>query len=517
MLIIMLASLVGAASSAQEVRGTSRAADSVEDGEGAAEARSLDHRQLSDGECLTTCYGYSCDYWSYTCAELESAYGCDCTNCYCGVFPSGSPTHTVEPSVSPAPTIQSFPLLVTGSCVDDINDIYTPVRTTRDGRWYFQGVSNGGVLYFDRDCDGGTYDGVDRWIFDFAGTQVSTTAESDLDGSGDCSYQGRINDDGAQPPLGTNMWRVDCGGWTYRNLTITQTTLPPTASPTVTAEPSVSPAPTEAPTDVPTAGPSISSVPTMMCVDTDNGAADPYGDACDTYIIYPGWCGNYDDSDFSSSDMCCACGGGAGSAFPTQAPTTPGPTSSPIEVAAYPALRMSVAAMGEGEVLRLTVATDITFPNDIDIEGDRIVHLFGDAAASRPMLSGGGTTRFFQVWFGAALELRHFVLADGYAQDDGTYYSDDRAKGGAILVYESTLVLIGCVLRSCFSGYYVSDLWDCSSRDKVPYSLVAWNVGWRTCHRVEPCRWVVHQSRFNRPRFWTTRPTTTCVPCLRTT
>ncbi len=49
------------------------------------------------------------------------------------------------------------------------------------------------------------------------------------------------------------------------------------------------------------------------CVDTDNGAVDPYGDDCAAYNAFPSWCGNYDDDDFSSLDMCCVCGGGTGS------------------------------------------------------------------------------------------------------------------------------------------------------------------------------------------------------------
>jgi len=47
------------------------------------------------------------------------------------------------------------------------------------------------------------------------------------------------------------------------------------------------------------------------CVDTDNGATDPYGDGCDAYNNYPSWCGNYNDDDFVSEDMCCICGGGS--------------------------------------------------------------------------------------------------------------------------------------------------------------------------------------------------------------
>jgi hypothetical protein len=46
------------------------------------------------------------------------------------------------------------------------------------------------------------------------------------------------------------------------------------------------------------------------CVDTDDGAADSYGDTCAEYVDWPSWCGGYDDDDFDSMSMCCACGGG---------------------------------------------------------------------------------------------------------------------------------------------------------------------------------------------------------------
>jgi secreted trypsin-like serine protease len=51
--------------------------------------------------------------------------------------------------------------------------------------------------------------------------------------------------------------------------------------------------------------------PPSSCTDTDNGATDPYGDACDDYVGNAGWCGGFDDSDFSSNEMCCACDGGS--------------------------------------------------------------------------------------------------------------------------------------------------------------------------------------------------------------
>jgi len=46
------------------------------------------------------------------------------------------------------------------------------------------------------------------------------------------------------------------------------------------------------------------------CVDTDNGATDSYGDGCAGYTSSPSWCNGYDDDDFISGEMCCACGGG---------------------------------------------------------------------------------------------------------------------------------------------------------------------------------------------------------------
>eukprot|EP00964_Phaeocystis_antarctica_P104794 scaffold69889_cov63-Phaeocystis_antarctica.AAC.1 len=57
---------------------------------------------------------------------------------------------------------------------------------------------------------------------------------------------------------------------------------------------------------------------TAVCVDLDNGAVDPYNDACSDYIGNTHWCTNYDDDDFTSGTMCCACDGGEERAAPTQ-------------------------------------------------------------------------------------------------------------------------------------------------------------------------------------------------------
>ena len=43
------------------------------------------------------------------------------------------------------------------------------------------------------------------------------------------------------------------------------------------------------------------------CSDTDKGALDSFGDGCTWYSTHPDGCGLYDDDDFSSIQMCCAC------------------------------------------------------------------------------------------------------------------------------------------------------------------------------------------------------------------
>ena len=48
-------------------------------------------------------------------------------------------------------------------------------------------------------------------------------------------------------------------------------------------------------------------MPFIECKNTDNGATDRDGDGCDYYDNNPDGCGNYDDEDFKSKEMCCAC------------------------------------------------------------------------------------------------------------------------------------------------------------------------------------------------------------------
>ena len=45
------------------------------------------------------------------------------------------------------------------------------------------------------------------------------------------------------------------------------------------------------------------------CADTDGTALDEVNAGCSEYHTNTDWCGDWDDADFFSMTMCCACGG----------------------------------------------------------------------------------------------------------------------------------------------------------------------------------------------------------------
>ena len=50
------------------------------------------------------------------------------------------------------------------------------------------------------------------------------------------------------------------------------------------------------------------TVPSSVeCVDTDNGATGGHGVDCAYFTRFPSNCGHFDDDDFVSGQMCCAC------------------------------------------------------------------------------------------------------------------------------------------------------------------------------------------------------------------
>merc|ERR1712048_579334 len=53
-----------------------------------------------------------------------------------------------------------------------------------------------------------------------------------------------------------------------------------------------------------------SSVCQDACRDTAHGALDLRGNDCGFYLGAKDRCGSYDDPNFTSTEMCCSCGGG---------------------------------------------------------------------------------------------------------------------------------------------------------------------------------------------------------------
>ncbi|EOD29606.1 hypothetical protein EMIHUDRAFT_113645 [Emiliania huxleyi CCMP1516] len=138
------------------------------------------------------------------------------------------------PSLPPSPP-QPLPppLMFTGGCalrssaLDNVE--YVAVGYTYSGAPYFRDTSSSYYIYWDPTCNdtGSTA----RWIVD--DDVPSTTASSDLDGDGKCSYWAHIDsDDSSSPPLGTATWRVYCdGSWTDNDLTLAFLSPPPPAPP----------------------------------------------------------------------------------------------------------------------------------------------------------------------------------------------------------------------------------------------------------------------------------------------
>ena len=151
--------------------------------------------------------------------------------------PLSAPTAVPFPAPTPAPTPSPVIFIeVTGACSyneGSINDIYASIGRTADGRAYYKGQTNGRFLYFDAACGGG-FTIYPRWIFD--SDEPSTSASTDLDMDGECSYYGRISYDGVDPPLGANSWAIFCSsGLTWTELTLTSNQLT-SSNATLTAE-----------------------------------------------------------------------------------------------------------------------------------------------------------------------------------------------------------------------------------------------------------------------------------------
>ena len=110
------------------------------------------------------------------------------------------------------------------------------------------------------------------------------------------------------------------------------------------------------------------------CDDLDGGATDPYGDGCGAYWQNLDWCGGFDDSDFSSDAMCCACGVGLGETGVSSASSS-----------------------------------------------DTSAAVFGATGATLSVSSAAGYARLFYVAGGASLALRSLTITGGRGATGGAF------------------------------------------------------------------------------------------------
>jgi len=189
---------------------------------------------------------------------------------------------------------------------------------------------------------------------------------------------------------------VDVPG-TAEHMATVLPTVSPTAAPAVpTAAPTAAPtvAPTAAPTATPTAAatpaPSEAAALPASCVDSPGAATNLNGAQCGMFESYPFMCqyaaAYYDDGDFTSGDMCCACGGGVLAAAPTAAPA-----AAPVPPA--PALAPSRAPTSAAPTpvpTPLPVSTTLTADVDPGATSLMVASTSGLGVGDELLLSGGG-------------------------------------------------------------------------------------------------------------------------------
>ena len=147
----------------------------------------------------------------------------------------GSHAQAPAPPASPQLTANPDTVLLSGICsrYDDYNGVYTLQGTTANGAPHYRHTNGGRSIYYDLDCSNNGH--AARWIIDQG--FPDPTLSSDLDGDGACRYIGRLSSTSLTPPLGTNAWRVNCGGWADHDLTLQIYTRPPSLPPAPPASP----------------------------------------------------------------------------------------------------------------------------------------------------------------------------------------------------------------------------------------------------------------------------------------
>ena len=289
-------------------------------------------RELLTFGCAPSCYGSSCDSWSNTCAELELAYGCDCSGCDCPVTPA------VDDDICSA-TCQgeTCDYWVAGDWGYTCSQIEDEMGCDCTGcRCYSSSECYDG----DTCCDtnGDHSDQLGEGCADYDATWCGSFDDSDFSSNEMCCRCGGGSLPEAQNSNTEEACLATCGGFTCDYWVMSgyscgnmeadygcdcggcvchQVCDDPTSCYGYSCDywltlgsfqgcPAV-----ENQLGCDCSGCSCwNGIYTTGCADTAGGATDPYGDGCTVYAAFPLWCGGYDDSDFLSLEMCCACGGG---------------------------------------------------------------------------------------------------------------------------------------------------------------------------------------------------------------
>ena len=379
-------------------------------------------RQLTSGSCPNTCYSRTCDFWSaaanggWTCAENEASYGCDCSGCTCA--------NDVDDDSS---TADDAPDADDSGTADDAPDAGDSGNNDDACASSCYGVS----------CD--DWETYTCFQLEYNGCDCSGCECPNDSTSADCGADCCDSSNGALDSYGTgcevyNVYPEWCGAFDDADFSSSSMCCvcgggaQPTSSPTATGSPTSSQNPT---------------IPPTFCADTNGFQLDSGGDGCDAYMPNVAWCGNFDDSDFVSTSMCCVCGGGSTTRSPTSLPSvsmvptgTFSPTQTPYVVRTYNAL-VNKAGI-DGAVIN--VANDITIPVQIAIRGGCTVRMYSTINA---VLSGGSTSRLFYLETGASLTLAALRLTDGY----------DELKGGAVAAEHASLTMTSSILSASTANF----------------------------------------------------------------
>jgi hypothetical protein len=176
------------------------------------------------------------------------------------------------------------------------------------------------------------------------------------------------------------------------------------------------------------------------------------------------YCGAGDDEDFTAEEMCCACGGGSQTRYPTSVPTvtfgptrTFTPTKALVVVSTYEPLKDNVVA-NTGAVI--DVAGDIMFPTEIGLAAGSEVHIRSSIGA---VLSAGFSSGLFYVSGGAHLILTSLCLSEGLRVNDdndgtgcgllGLCSLGVLNAGGAIQVVNGALTVVSSTFFDNAAGF----------------------------------------------------------------